>query len=444
MLFAVLFSRILRDSISTSDACDASIQNCRQLSDIVTSCLTTIFAATWVSVHPNVPPPQDGILKSTLRRLGMMFIAVIAPELIVFFAARQLHAALDFSKNCSVSLTHGFFLSMGGFVSQDGRRPITTMAQLRAEPGYRYNIRETPRDDILDKSKNDALAKGVAILQGLWFIVQIVARFTQNLPVTQLEVTTLAFAVVNLLTWVLWWHKPLDVQRPILISSELDLLPRIKRHGNLLDEMNMVPLFGPDDGQHSEARPLMQSSAEGNDISTPTLAGAPVVSLGLALPRAGRRRLHFFLVDAFFWGAVHGSYPHYQPRSSTAVPAFWASPVEPGNTGFAGILTGVAFGVIHCIAWNAAFPSSVERILWRTSATAVAGIPSLIFILHGLGALFCGGHTHDHVPVEVRVLQVALYSVLRVILIVLPFTALRAVDPGWLIEVDWTIHILHF
>ncbi|KAJ6487018.1 hypothetical protein C8R45DRAFT_903120, partial [Mycena sanguinolenta] len=216
---------MIRDSTATSDTCDPSIQSCRRLFDVVTSCLLTIFAATWVSVHPNVPPPQDGIFKSTIRRVGMMLLAVLAPELIVFFAARQLHAAAQFSKDCRVSLTHGFFFSMGGFVAHDSGNPITTMAQLKTEPAYSYNIREIPRDDIMDKSKGDVLAKSVALLQGLWFITQIVTRFAQSLPVTQLEVTTLAFTVINLFTWMLWWHKPLHVQRPILISSDLPLLP---------------------------------------------------------------------------------------------------------------------------------------------------------------------------------------------------------------------------
>ncbi|KAJ6486987.1 hypothetical protein C8R45DRAFT_828338, partial [Mycena sanguinolenta] len=143
-----------------------------------------IFAATWISVHPNVPSRGQGMLRATLRRVGMMLLAVLAPELIVFFAARQLHAASQFSKECGVSLTHGFFFSMGGFVCRDDGHPITTLAQLTAEPGYRHSIREIPRDDIMDKSKGDALSKGIALVQGLWFITQIVARFVQRLPVT--------------------------------------------------------------------------------------------------------------------------------------------------------------------------------------------------------------------------------------------------------------------
>ncbi|KAJ7219854.1 hypothetical protein C8J57DRAFT_1095103 [Mycena rebaudengoi] len=44
-----------------TDSCD-NINNCRKLFDIVWGCLVTIFACTWVSVHPNVPPPNQGPL----------------------------------------------------------------------------------------------------------------------------------------------------------------------------------------------------------------------------------------------------------------------------------------------------------------------------------------------------------------------------------------------
>ncbi|KAJ7769056.1 hypothetical protein B0H14DRAFT_2259724, partial [Mycena olivaceomarginata] len=71
-----------------TDACD-DINNCRKLFDIVWGCLATIFACTWVSVHPNVPPPRQSWLALLWRRLKMMLLAVLAPELIVAFAARQ-------------------------------------------------------------------------------------------------------------------------------------------------------------------------------------------------------------------------------------------------------------------------------------------------------------------------------------------------------------------
>ncbi|KAJ7700322.1 hypothetical protein B0H17DRAFT_907298, partial [Mycena rosella] len=205
------------DSRAAPDSCD-DINNCRRLFDIVWGCLTTIFACTWVSVHPNVPPPNQTFLSLLWRRLQMMLVAVIAPELMVCFAARQFLTARWFSKiEFGVSITHGFFFSMGGFVSWIGH-PIATKKQIEDPllgPEYLSAIKKIDTEDIMDKSKGDALSKGVALVQGLWFTVQCLARFSQHLPVTELEIATLAFAVVNFFTWLLWWGKPLDVQRPI-------------------------------------------------------------------------------------------------------------------------------------------------------------------------------------------------------------------------------------
>ncbi|KDR76912.1 hypothetical protein GALMADRAFT_66080, partial [Galerina marginata CBS 339.88] len=52
-------------------------------------CLATIFACTWVSVHPNIPPTGEKWWRTGLRRLETMIWALIAPELIITRAMRQ-------------------------------------------------------------------------------------------------------------------------------------------------------------------------------------------------------------------------------------------------------------------------------------------------------------------------------------------------------------------
>ncbi|KAJ6582254.1 hypothetical protein B0H19DRAFT_984385, partial [Mycena capillaripes] len=208
---------------TSADFCD-DVNNCRTLSDIIWGCLATIFACTWVSVHPNVPPPGQSWLTLAWRRLKMMLIAVMAPELMVGFAARQFFAARMLSKEYGFSKTHGFFFCMGGFVSSTGY-PIVTKTQLAESTedpsrGSRFlaDIQSINAEDIMDKSKGDALSKGVALAQGLWFTIQCLARVHQHLAVTELEVATLAFAVVNIFISLLWWDKPLDVQRQMVVG----------------------------------------------------------------------------------------------------------------------------------------------------------------------------------------------------------------------------------
>ncbi|KAF7369952.1 hypothetical protein MSAN_00625000 [Mycena sanguinolenta] len=207
------------DARVTTDSCD-DINNCRTLFSVVWGCLATIFACTWVSVHPNVPPSNQSSLRLFWRRLKMMLIGIIAPEIMVGFAVRQRFGVHELSKEFKFSRTQAFFFCMGGFVSLAGH-PIATEQQLKdPDLGLEFQkaIRNVNEEDIKDKSKGDAFSKGVALLQGSWFILQCLARVHQRLAVTQLEVATLAFAVMNIFIWLLWWNKPLDVQRPIVIG----------------------------------------------------------------------------------------------------------------------------------------------------------------------------------------------------------------------------------
>ena len=67
-------------------------------------------------------------------------------------------------------------------------------------------------NEIRDKSKGDVLSKGLVVIQTGWFILQCIARRIEHLPLTELELVTLAFAALNFVTYGLWWNKPLNVQ----------------------------------------------------------------------------------------------------------------------------------------------------------------------------------------------------------------------------------------
>ena len=72
-------------------------------------------------------------------------------------------------------------------------------------------------EEIQDRSKGDAFSKTVALGQTLWFIVQCLARRAEHLDITLVELLTLSLAVLNGLMYFLWWHKPLDVRRPVRV-----------------------------------------------------------------------------------------------------------------------------------------------------------------------------------------------------------------------------------
>ena len=58
---------------------------------------------------------------------------------------------------------------------------------------------EVDSDAIRDKSKSDSLAKGLVCIQAGWILIQTIARKADGLPVTLLEVNTVAHVVAAVL-----------------------------------------------------------------------------------------------------------------------------------------------------------------------------------------------------------------------------------------------------
>ena len=73
-------------------------------------------------------------------------------------------------------------------------------------------------EEIEDRSKSDGFSKTIALGQTLWFIAQCVARRSQHLDLTLVELLTLSLAVLNGLMYYLWWNKPLDVRCPVRVN----------------------------------------------------------------------------------------------------------------------------------------------------------------------------------------------------------------------------------
>ena len=73
---------------NTVSTCD-DLHHCRTIWNILWTCLATISACTWVTVHSNVPARGDGRFMVTFRRVKVVLLALIMPELIVLWAIRQ-------------------------------------------------------------------------------------------------------------------------------------------------------------------------------------------------------------------------------------------------------------------------------------------------------------------------------------------------------------------
>lgn len=76
----------------------------RTTSDIVISCLATIFACTWTAVHPNIPSPTDSWWIVFKRRMITTTYALLTPELITLWAFRQFDGAKRIAKEYNVDI----------------------------------------------------------------------------------------------------------------------------------------------------------------------------------------------------------------------------------------------------------------------------------------------------------------------------------------------------
>ena len=81
---------------------------------------------------------------------------------------------------------------------------------------YDFKILVTERE-INDRSKADVVSKTIFVFQTWWFITQCIARGVQGLDITQLELTTVTFATINIITFILWMKKPLRTQVPMRV-----------------------------------------------------------------------------------------------------------------------------------------------------------------------------------------------------------------------------------
>ncbi|KAF7971479.1 hypothetical protein HWV62_20998 [Athelia sp. TMB] len=182
-------------------------------------------------------------------------------------------------------------------------------------------------EELSDKSKGDVLSKGIAILQTIWFVVQCIARLAEHLPLTNLEVMTLAYTVMTVAMYITWWDKPLNISCAIRVPA--------------------VPYSAT-------------STTPSDDI--------------------------WEWIGGYVLGALDND---VDLRSLRRVPTFWAGQPDVDDVrhaDYVALPVAMAFGAVHCIAWSYPFTSHIALLMWRVSAIAIVAVPAgilLTFLLMG-------------------------------------------------------------
>jgi len=330
----------------------------------------------------------------------------------------------------------------------DGDKEPYTLSSKDLGPHLRNGEIDITKEAIEDKSKGDILSKGFAILQTGWFILQCIARKIQHLPVTELEVVTLGFAILNFATYRLWWNKPLDVRDPfpvrnrpisnqggeeadgggetesddessgwtmfkLVVESVWNAIQKVivriicivcKVPGAIKSSIDKVP-----DAIKSGIE-IVGKVPRAIKIAIKFIYKAPGTTWRAVRDAIGRSQsdswnardalenvvvallipfLPILLLANLLW--VMGTGDDDTEQGSERVGTFHSGKLQRGEYAcavFVAGLSAVIFGAVHCIAWSFEFPTPTEHLLWRISSLATTCVPALLLAMHWLGFYF--------------------------------------------------------
>ena len=266
--------------------------------------------------------------------------------------------------------------------------------------GYESFIMPTEAD-IRDRGKINIFTKSVLLFQTSWFIMQCFTRAREHLPVTHLEIITVAYVAMNFVTYNFWWNKPLNVNQPVRVFRKSD-----------------PSVIDPE----------------------PPVIDQPEWKLTLEAIGEGLKTLLRLIVA--------GEDAHVDPSREDRVPMFWADDQDDNSihANFIALGVAVCFGAIHCIAWRFSFPTHTELLMWRISSVAMTALPVCILLMTLLGYWLLNthfGNSHSIIIYFGTLSGVILYIIARVVTLVLAFTSLRELPSGAYETSHWTTTIPH-
>ena len=387
----------------------------RGTSDILKSCLATIFLCVWSVIHPPVPccsRIENGILKpgepqSSTRRwfiksgIATGLRSVLAPAFLATIALSELFEAwgtqkrMQQSTNKDWTLTHSFFLHMGGFCLEcpsgfrlqleesDIEHAISGDPQATPHSlDWLSKLQKVSEDQIQGHAKSNRLTKLISCVQTLWLVTQVISRACQHQAITHLEISATAYAGCALVAYVAWWKKPQSCDLPIMIPCPDEAFP------------------------HNRTRNTRMYFCNG-----------PVVEIFWAGQNYGG---HFDAISFQCYGMN--------------------LPVIP--------LCKALFRSIYFASWNFALPSDVERWLWRASMIYCCSVDIVVWLLQTLFSLLwrfsCISRKKSRVLSSLILYSAwGIFPIIRLFMIFELFFSLRALPRSAYESVQWMSFLPH-
>ncbi|EKM55012.1 uncharacterized protein PHACADRAFT_94757 [Phanerochaete carnosa HHB-10118-sp] len=332
------------------------------------------------------------------------------------------------------TLTHGYYAAMGGFVLDSSPTPVFgTETRLVLTPWMLdFLMKRAPNlipdlseDDILCQSKSDGLAKALLVVQLLYFAVSCIARLAQSLPLSLLEVWTLAHALGTIFVYAIWWKKPLNISKPTVITGmrarefaayfQMIGTPSISRLTGIwsatgtaeMDYLEIIPYQYVEDsgivsyeGQETLTMLPTQSMLVSEDYAFSIKANMAPDSKNRNMfgktfcpwytkERGSNGSITLGRADIVRWrlagcaAAQVDGFP--QPESSARYTKIGGlettrpfSLSSRSRESIIQITLVTTYALPHILGWNAAFPTPVEHALWRLASVMAVAFPTAI------------------------------------------------------------------
>jgi hypothetical protein len=275
-------------------------------------------------------------------------------------------------------LAHAFYVFMGGFAFygpyHDNKPPVEggeSLFEISTNPCHTVEypnsdaviyimkyfphiLTDITEDYIHSQAASSSLGKALLTVQVAWFCTNCASRLFQHLPLTLLEIFTAAHALCTLLTYIVWWSKPINVPAPTILREKA--------------AQEVYALLNCSDDEYDKALEMAEKWVAGGSSTFPgTHESGKIVLAANALQYALQRRLptperpsHSVGFADSGYRLFPGTFDTVLSVSGRFVPISIAMAISP-----------ILYGLVHFLAWNSKFPTLREQVFWHVSSFVV-------------------------------------------------------------------------
>lgn len=394
-------------------------------------------------------------------------------------------------------MEQGFFALMGGYAAeirfQEAEQTSMVTRRIITDEGIVLLARlglcpPMDMEELGERNNADALAKAIALVQILWFAVQVVGRLIQKSAVTLLEVHTTINVGCAILLFALWFKKPYNLTSRVFLHSAdaMDIISLFMfyetswkmfermqaryetERANYWKRRAVMAANNILDYDPPPARPSFEAVtsliAKYNSMSPETISETGFVeSIALQKLAASASRgshllelngSHEFLTDTKRrWKFLRESSENFVIR---AIWGAWST--NEGHSWSLDKVMHLAFNVLygagHLSAWDSStFPTNLEMWIWRGAAIFLTSTPVWAALWVGWWAAFNSKARYmypfrdgslDVIAAPIFFTIIWAYMLARCYFIVESLISLRLLPSSAYEEVNWAWAIPHF